>query len=138
MTRPPLEVANSARAEALAARGAALAELRSGASDVTGILRRACLPEGKALRRITLVRLLSGQDGWTKRQARTTIRSTLAILGARQSSDSDVDQLTIMWLIDARAGGRRARALADALDPKELPPWTGFPYAVPSSRTTGR
>lgn len=138
MSRPSLAVANSARAEAIAERGRALAELRSGASDVTGILRRACLPEGKALRRITLVRLLSGQDGWTKRQARATVRSALGILGDPRPDESVVDQLTIMWLIDARAGGRRARAFADALDPKVLPPWPGFPFAVPGTRTAGK
>lgn len=138
MSRPSLSVANTARLEANAERGRALADLRVGKSDVADILRRACLPEGKALRRITLVRLLSGQEEWTKRQARASLRFVLAILGDRHTSDCDVDQLTIMWLIDARAGGRRARALADVLDPKELPPWTGFPFAVPSSRMTGR
>ncbi len=138
MSRPSLETANTARAEANAQRGRALAELRAGTSGVADILRRACLPEGKALRRITLVRLLSGQDGWTKRQARTVLRNVLVILGERADADSDVDHLTIMWLIDARAGGRRARSLADVLDPKELAPWVGFPYAVPGSRMTGK
>lgn len=138
MNRPSLQVANTARAEANAERGRALASLRAGTSDVTGILRRACLPEGKALRRIPLVRLLSGQDGWTKRRARATVRSVLTVLQDRSTGYDAVDQLTIMWLIDARTGGRRMRALADALDPKEMPPWMGFPYAVQNSRTAGR
>lgn len=137
-TMPSLAAANTARAEANAQRGRALADLRSGASDVPGILRSACLPEGAALRRITLVRLLSGQEGWSKRQARSTVRSILDALGYRNTADERrIDQLTIMWLIDARAGGRRVRAFADALDPKENPPWRGFPFAVPGSRTTG-
>lgn len=39
-----------------------------------------------------------------------------------------------MWLIDARAKGRRIRSLADALDTKDTAPWPGFPYSVPSTK----
>lgn len=134
--RPSLQAANEARREADAERGRALAELSVGASHVADILRRAYLPEDRALRRIPLVRLLSGQEGTSKRQARAVIRQTLSLLEDRDRTEPQVDRITVMWVIDARAGGRRIRALADALDPKEQGPWKGFPYAVPSSRAS--
>lgn len=135
MSRPPLTVANTAKAHAEAERSHALAKLRAGVSRVPDILRDACLPEGRALRRIPLVRLLSGAEGTSKRHARSTIRSTVRTLNGFLAQVPEIDRLTVMWVIDARAGGRRARAFADALDPKTTPPWPGFPYAVQPVRT---
>lgn len=39
--------------------------------------------------------------------------------------------LTIGWVHDPRAGGRRWFALRDALRPRDEPPWPGFPWAPP-------
>jgi hypothetical protein len=131
MSRPSLATANIARAEANAERAAVLAQLAIGNTTVSEIIARACLPDGKALLRLPLARMLASQSGWTKRKARTVVRSTLFVLGKREGTNEEVDRLTLMWLVDARAGGRRVRAFADALDPKSSPPWPGFPYAAP-------
>lgn len=137
-TIPDLATANAAKAAAEDARGRALADLETRASEVADIVRGSCFPEGAALRRIPLVRLLSGRPGTSKRHARAVVRQTLAVLGERNRTDRQVDALTIMWVIDARSGGRRIRALADALDPKEQAPWQGFPYAVRAARAETR
>jgi hypothetical protein len=40
-------------------------------------------------------------------------------------------ELTVGWLLDPRAGGKRWYALHDALRARDQSPWPGFPWAPP-------
>lgn len=128
MARPSLSVANAARRAANEQRAVALASVATGMSSVADIFTEACLPSGKALLRIPLVRLLSAQDGVSKNKARQVIRKTHELLEL-DYDDAQEGRITVMWLLDARAAGKRMLAFADAVHQDTTAPWYGFPYA---------
>lgn len=131
MSVPSLAGANLARRAANDQRARAIAAVATGRTTPAGILRASCLPDSKAYLRIPLVRLLAAQEGVSRRRARQTVATVLDVLDMPHPGDKAIDALTVMWVLDSRAAGRRIRALADVLDQdKHSAPWRGFPYAV--------
>lgn len=118
-----LALANTAKRAAEYTRSDWLVSLSTGFTSIPDLIRRATTEEGRPLRRITLRQLLETQDGWGRARATRVLSRTTSLLGHEPTS-----RLTVAWLIDARAGGRRVHALADALAERDVP-WIGFPYA---------
>lgn len=118
-----LALANTAKFEADRTRAEWLISLSSGVISISDLIKAATREDGQALRRITLRQLLMSQEGWGRARAERVLSHTTHILGHEPTS-----RLTVAWLIDARAGGRRVHALADALRMR-VTPWIGFPYA---------
>ncbi|KQW45934.1 hypothetical protein ASC77_18635 [Nocardioides sp. Root1257] len=75
------------------------------------------------LRQMSLeqVFLSSGMSARGWRLVRTRMLATLGIEVRRAD-------LTVGWVIDPRAGGRRHYALGDALRDRDQAPWPGFPW----------
>ena len=82
-------------------------------------------PAAQALRKIRLDHLFVAAQGTSTREWRLIRKRTLGVL-CLDVPDRD---LTIGWVIDPRAGGRRLHALKDALRPRLQMPWRGFPWA---------
>lgn len=121
-----LALANTAKREAARTRAAWLVSLGvEGNKTIPDLVRQATTEEGRPLRRITLRQLLLTQEGWGRARADRVLSLTTSLLGHEPTS-----RLTVAWLIDARAGRRRVRALVDALTERDVP-WIGFPYAPP-------
>lgn len=129
VTMPSLAEANVSAARARDVRGEWLYSLQLGAVGVGDIIAHACEPEGRPLLRISVVRLLEAQDGWSRAAAIAAMNQALRVLGRAELAPREVLKLNIQWLVDARSGGRRQLALADAMDEKSDPPWLGFPYS---------
>ena len=127
MTRPPLEIANSAALAANRQRAAALLAILDAESPigVTGVICAACTTSGRPLRRITLRQLLLAQPGWGSDRARKVLEQMTDTLGVE---NVDLRRLTIAWLLDPRAGGTRFMAFCDALRPRAAGSWTGYPF----------
>jgi hypothetical protein len=126
---PSLAAANASASAAREVRAEWLFSLQIGLCSVPDIVAHACEPEGRPLLRLGLVRLLEAQDRWSRTSAINTINQTLRILGKPELTPREAAKLNVQWLVDARSGGRRQLALADALDRKANPPWAGFPYS---------
>lgn len=47
-------------------------------------------------------------------------------------------KLTVGWVLDPRAGGRRHYALGDAVRERITEPWPGFPWQPPPGANAGR
>ncbi|GAA4362997.1 hypothetical protein [Nocardioides caricicola] len=95
--------------------------------DVDDVLAEALKPANKALGTLTLNQL------WRAAGKRSEWRDVRArMLGALGLECPD-SKLTIVWLFDPKAGGRRYYAYRDALRPRTEPPSTRFPW---SSRTS--
>jgi hypothetical protein len=132
MTIPPLSTANSARHAAARHRGAALVAVAGGESTVRDVILAACTEDGKPLTRVTLRQLLMAQPGWGPDRAAKALEHTLTTLG---NPEVNQRKLTIAWLLDKRAGGRRFMAFCDALYPRASAPWPGFPFAARPNTT---
>jgi len=132
--RPSLDVANSARAAARHVRAAALIHVAEGRTGVHDVIRLACTPNGRPLLRITVKQLLLAQPGVGDETVSRAIRHLLAVTGA---GDTPVRRITLAWMLDARAGGRRFMAFCDALGDNSTTPWPGFPFTPRPARTPG-
>ncbi len=126
-----MSVASAALRAARSARGAALAGLASGVLSMPELIELAMGDEGVALRRI-LVHSLLAELGCPERR-----RDELFGLLRRICHVAPGRRLTLAWICDRRAIGRRSGALADALvayvardgvRPLATPGW---PYAGP-------
>lgn len=75
------------------------------------------------LRQISLRGLFvdAGFNNKQWRDVRSRLLNALAI-------DVEDRKLTVGWVLDPRAGGRRIYALVDALRDRDEPPWPGFPW----------
>lgn len=82
-------------------------------------------PTAQALRRIRLDELFLSAQGTSTREWRLIRKRILGVLNL----DVPDRDLTIGWVIDPRAGGRRLHALKDSLRPRLEVPWPGFPWA---------
>lgn len=136
-SRPPLATANKAASRARNIRAEWLTGIHMGLFAPADVIKAACEPDGAPLRRITLMRLLTEQDGWGRGKATSALERTLRLLDM-DPANHRVNTLTIQWLIDARAGGRRVHALADALNTNAETPWEGFPYAPQPTQHSNR
>lgn len=86
-------------------------------------------PQGP-LYRIRLQELLR-VSGRSVQESSRLLRQVIAV--ADPKNKRPIGRLTIAWLTDKRAGGRRAIALEDALAPRGLP-WPGYPLAPEPNR----
>lgn len=92
------------RADAARTRASWLASVSAGLVSPDDVVRFAASDDGRHLRRIRLVHLLESQEGWSHVRALRVLRHLALLCG------SDVDKvrdLTVSWLLDARAGGGR-------------------------------
>jgi hypothetical protein len=101
---------------------------------MSDVIEAACRPENKALLRLTLYQLLTHQPSWGSARAQRTLRQ----LDTLTNSTLSHRRLTLAWLLDHRAGGRRVQAWADVMGGKQAQPWPGFPFSsVPSEIAEG-
>jgi hypothetical protein len=119
----PVSVLNSARRSADRFRAEWLILINEEMMKPADLLREAARPEAKPLMKLSLRQVLLAQPGWGRRKTDTVIDHVSAISGAR----IDRRKITVGWLLDPRAGGRRFAAWLDAFTPKNQP-WPGFPY----------
>lgn len=117
-----LALANSAKPAAARTRADFLLSLQTGLISISELIDAATSEDDRALRRLTLRQVLLHQEGWGRARTERVLSELTSSLGLAPTR-----RLTVAWLIDARAGGRRVRALADALSGAQ--PWIGFPYA---------
>ena len=119
--REVLAVANRNRA-------IALLHLSDGRIDLGELMLRArtTWPELRTIRlsKAYKTQLAAGRP-WT--DVRSLMFSTLGI------EPIDDPKLTIGWVVDPRAGGRRHYAFFDAAHPR-TPPWPRFPWGAPDVR----
>jgi hypothetical protein len=99
-----------------------LDSLSTGLNSISDLITAATSEDDRALRRLSLRQVLLHQKGWGRARTERVLSDLLSSLGLEPTR-----RLTVAWLIDARAGGRRVRALADAYP--GVQPWIGFPYA---------
>lgn len=118
-----LALADSAKRKAEHTRADALVSLHWGSLSISDLITAATYEGSQPLRRITLRQLLGSQAGWGRARVSRVLASITSLLGHEPTS-----RLTVAWLIDARAGGRRVHATADATYSRTQP-WIGFPYA---------
>lgn len=124
-TTPSLTMANSARALANETRARELIDVAEGRRDIHSVIRRSTAPDGKPLLRITLRQLLIAQPGWGPQRAAVAIEKTLSVVGTPHLSPR---KISLAWLLDPRAGGKRFMAFCDSLAPSNTAPWAGFPF----------
>jgi hypothetical protein len=130
---PNLDVANSARAAARIIRARHLLEIAGSTTSVHETLAAATTDAGRPLLRLTLRQLLMAQPGWGEHRAAAVLRKVLQVSGATSIATR---KLTVSWVLDSRAGGRRFMALCDAITAKDSAPWPGFPFAPRPARAT--
>lgn len=87
-----------------------------------------------ALRSQSLQQLVVSVPGAGPRRWREVRGRLLGVLGAKVSDKN----LTVGWLLDPRAGGRRYLAFIDAMRPRREPPWPGFPWEPKPNSGRGR
>jgi hypothetical protein len=115
---------NSARRAAARIRGEWLMFINDGTFSPGDLMKEAALPESKALLKLSLRQVLLSQRGWGRKRTDAVIDHIAGVIGAK----IDRRHLTVGWLLDPRAGGRRFAAWLDAFQPKTGPIWPGFPY----------
>ena len=117
-----------ARLEAYRRRGEFILAVAEGRMKPHEVIAKADEPGSEVLRPITLKRLLGAMPGWGEAKTGRFI-SELALV---TETSVKPNRLTISWLIDRRAGGRRLIAYANLWQQEqraERPlPWPGFPY----------
>jgi len=115
---------NSARRAAGRLRAQWLMLVNDGTFTPTDLMKEAALTESKALLKLSLRQVLLSQQGWGRKRTDGAIDHVAGVIDAR----IDRRHLTVGWLLDPRAGGRRFAAWLDAFQPKTGPLWPGFPY----------
>jgi hypothetical protein len=93
------------------------------------LLNEAARADARPLLRLSLRQVLLAQPAWGRKRTEAVIGHISSIFGGRIEGR----QITVGWLLDPRAGGRRFHAWLDAHQPKTRPPWPGFPYVRSSS-----
>lgn len=122
---PTLETANAARRSAATYRAQWLMLVHDKMVTPDDALTDAARPEARPLLKLSLRQLLLAQPGWGRTRADAVIDKILSVSEAK----IERRQVTIGWLLDPRAGGRRFAAWLDAIDPRKEPAGPGFPYA---------
>lgn len=126
MTPPRNDVAalNSARRAAALYRAEWLMSITDGIVTLQELMTEASRPEARALLKLSLRQVLLSQPGWGRKKAEKILMHIESVTGATMERR----KITVGWLLDPRAGGRRYAAWLDAFEPKTTP-WPGFPYA---------
>lgn len=122
---PTLETANAARRSASLYRAQWLMLIHDGMVTPGDVLADAAGPDARPLLKLSLRQLLLAQQGWGRTRADGIIDKILSVTGAK----IERRQVTIGWLLDPRAGGRRFAAWLDAFEPRSALGGAGFPYA---------
>lgn len=109
-------------------------DITAGDRTCYDLIEAACAADGsgRALHKSKILRVLAAQPGCSTREARAILRKVVSLLD--KPTDTDLDALTIAWLIDSRAGGRRIAAYLDVTTALQVP--EGFPWSrVPDPGT---
>jgi hypothetical protein len=122
---PSLEAANTARTVANKKRAQQLIAITEEQLTVHDVIRSAATEVDRSLLRITLRQLLLAQPGWGEQKTTGALKKLASIIG---QPAPPLRKLTIAWLLDPRAGGRRFMAFCDTFSTKTSPPWPGFPF----------
>lgn len=140
-TRPPqhsFDKVRTAKRTAAAERASALISVTEGWLSIWDVITAAGGADGKHLLRLRLHQLLVAQEGWGPARADRVIAATVSATSPRAKHTTIEGkrgrELRLSWLLDARVGGNRVLALADAMRaPKPALPWPGFPYTPPEA-----
>lgn len=114
----------NARLHADKVRGEYLALISGGLLSPADVIWWAAQPGKKPLRALTVKRIISAIPGNGEQTVRRFVRELAQICG----TTSAPSRLTVGWLLDRRAGGRRLIAFACLIKPHGVP-WPGFPHA---------
>jgi hypothetical protein len=136
--RPPAAPAGNDEAGMVAmwAAGAAARRCRAewmlgvtqGLIEPTQLVQHAATDDGAPLLRINLRRLLLARPGRGARDADSVIEALLREHPSRTNGTKPAD-LTVAWLLDNRALGRRFSTWLAVLHANRTePPWPGFPF----------
>lgn len=120
-----LDALNSARRSAARFRSEWLLLVHDLMVTPGDVLAEAGHPHGRALLKLSLRQILLAQPGWGRTRADTVIEKIMSVTDAR----IERRQVTVGWLLDPRAGGRRFAAWLDAFEPRSALGGEGFPYA---------
>lgn len=123
--RQSITTARAALSQARRYRAEHLVAVAEGLLSPLDVITQAGTENGRPLRRITLRQLLLSQPGWGQRRT----DRFLSALAARLGVTSPVEEPTIAWLIDPRAGGRRMLVWLDVTQKKNTV-WRGAPLAA--------
>ncbi len=125
----------AAAAEARHLRAEYLVAVAKGMIDPVDLLEAARATSHRALRTIRLSQVFAARADDAPESTRNTKtpwpklrRRLLAALDLAALPDT---KMTVSWLLDPRAGGRRWLALHDALRSRDEAPWSGFPWEPP-------
>lgn len=130
----------------------ALLDLTEGRVSLNAVLKRATLPEGEELLKVTLRQLLLSLPG----VGAATVRDVLGHLERVEGKPLPSSGLNVRWLLDGRSRGQRMVSFVEAVSavtsriafdapggvrdgvpvPRVSPAWKGFPYTPPPSRLT--
>lgn len=127
-----LTAARSALQQARLVRAQALVEVKLGRWSLDRLIDEAGTRPGHPLRRLKLSAVLGAQTGWGRGRVQRTLTQVRERCG---EPERPFTEMTVSWLLDRRAGGRRYLAWIDAATPKTTP-WTGWPF-TPQPRTLG-
>lgn len=119
-----VDVLNSARKAANRFRAEWLLMLADGMFTPADLLREAGTDAGRPLLKLSLSQVLLSLPGWGRKRCDSILKHVLSVTGVK----IEQRHVTVGWLLDPRAGGRRYQAWLDAMQTKEGPPWAGFPY----------
>lgn len=122
---PTLEAANLARRSASRFRAEWLMLIHDRMVNPADVLAEAARPEARPLLKLSLRQLLLAQPGWGRTRADAIVDNILSVADAK----IERRQVTIGWLLDPRAGGRRFAAWIDAFEPRTTLGGGGFPFA---------
>ncbi|PPG14393.1 hypothetical protein [Rathayibacter rathayi] len=124
MSADVMQLPNAAKKAANEMRAEWLYSIAAGYVTTTDVLTVASTTEGAPLRRLTLHQLLSHQPSWGDARSGRVITHLRRVLGESTIAQK---RMTVAWLLDARAGGRRLQVFEDALAPRVIP-FDGFPF----------
>lgn len=130
--RPPLLKANVQAAKARLLRAEWLLMVRDGLMTPADLIWEAATAEGRPLRKLRLTQVLAAQPSYSRDRAKRTVARLHDVL---ELSTEKSAKVTVGWLIDHRAGGRRVLAWLDQTTPRRAP-WPGFPFTPYPSATT--
>lgn len=122
---PTLETANIARRSASRFRAEWLMLVHDRMVTIGDVLAEAERPEAKSLLKLSLRQMLLAQPSWGRTRVNSSIDKILSVAEAK----IERGQVTIGWLLDPRAGGRRYAAWLDSFEPRSALGGPGFPYA---------
>lgn len=123
----PHEAARKLRDQAQKGRAEWLVSLDAGLLTSKDLFEEASAARGKHLLRIPLRQVLLSTKGIGEARATKVLDRIRRLLGV----STPARDMTVGWLLDSRAGGRRFMAWVDATAEHRSEPWSGFPYSSP-------